>query len=356
MSRHDGAALRNFLVAFAAFVVVIAGLKAAQAIVVPILMACFVAILSAPMLLALTRRGLPDWMALLIVVLFIMVLASVLVVMLTSLLGDFSQSLPFYQARFEKLIGDTLHKLGSWGLDVPERLTVDLINPAKIFGVAAGAVNSVTGLLANAFLIALTVVFILTEIPTLSRKLVMFSSDAESSISTMRNFGIKINDYMKIKVATSLLTGVIIFFWLLMVGVDFPLLWAILAFLLNFVPTIGSIIAAVPALVLALIQLGPGSALLALVGYLLVNNIVGNVIEPKFMGRGLGLSALIVFLSLVFWGWVLGPIGMFLSVPLTLLVKLALDSHAETRRIGLLLGDESGVKACEEKNVVTDQA
>lgn len=148
---------------------------------------------------------------------------------------------------------------------------------------------------------------------------------------------------MRIKMYTSLLTGVLVWLWLLWLlwlGVDFPVLWAILAFLLNFVPNIGSIIAAIPAVLLALVQLGMGSMAMTALGYLLVNNLVGNMIEPRFMGKGLGLSTLVVFLSLLFWGWVFGPIGMFLSVPLTLLVKVALYSNHETRPIALWLGNE----------------
>jgi predicted PurR-regulated permease PerM len=143
---------------------------------------------------------------------------------------------------------------------------------------------------------------------------------------------------MGIKTWTSMLTGVLVSLWLWLLGVDHAQLWGVMAFLLNYVPNIGSFIAAVPAVLLALVQLGPGSALLAALGYLVVNIIIGNVIEPRFMGKGLGLSTLVVFLSLVFWGWVLGPVGMLLSVPLTITVKLALDSKPETRWLGVLLG------------------
>jgi predicted PurR-regulated permease PerM len=118
------------------------------------------------------------------------------------------------------------------------------------------------------------------------------------------------------------------------------MLWAVVAFLLNFVPNIGSIIAAVPAVLLSLVQLGPTSALWVAVGYLVINTLVGNVVEPRFMGRGLGLSTLIVFLSLIFWGWVLGPVGMFLSVPLTMALKIALDANPQTRPIAIMLGPD----------------
>ena len=118
------------------------------------------------------------------------------------------------------------------------------------------------------------------------------------------------------------------------------MLWGLLAFLLNYVPNIGSVIAAVPAVLFAAVQLGPGAALWAAAGYLVMNVAVGSILEPRFMGRGLGLSALVVFLSLVFWGWVLGPVGMFLSVPLTMMIKIALDSHPDTHWIAVLLGPE----------------
>jgi predicted PurR-regulated permease PerM len=142
---------------------------------------------------------------------------------------------------------------------------------------------------------------------------------------------------MAIKTTTSFITGIFISVWLAIIGVDYPILWGSLAFLLNYVPNIGSIIAAVPAIILAFIQLGLWSALFTALGYVLVNGIIGNIVEPKFMGRSLGLSTLIVFLSLVFWGWILGPVGMLLSVPLTMTVKIALESNSSTRWIAILL-------------------
>jgi predicted PurR-regulated permease PerM len=114
----------------------------------------------------------------------------------------------------------------------------------------------------------------------------------------------------------------------------------LIAFLLNFVPTIGSILAAIPAVLLALVQIDLQSALLVALGYLVVNTLVGSILEPKIMGYGLGLSTLVVFVSLVFWGWVLGPVGMFLSVPLTMSLKIALDTNPQTRPIAIMLGPE----------------
>jgi predicted PurR-regulated permease PerM len=143
---------------------------------------------------------------------------------------------------------------------------------------------------------------------------------------------------MSMKTIISLVTGLFIGFALWFIGVDYPVLWGVLAFMLNFVPNIGSIIAAVPAVLLTVVQLGVTPALMVASVYIAVNIIVGSIIEPKYMGKGLGLSTLVVFVSLVFWGWVLGPVGMLLSVPLTITVKLALDSKPETKWLGHLLG------------------
>lgn len=154
----------------------------------------------------------------------------------------------------------------------------------------------------------------------------------------MQDFSSSVNRYVGMKTALSLLTGVVVVIWLWILGVDYPFRWGLLAFLLNFVPTVGSILAAIPAVLLALIQLGPLMSLWAAAGYVVVNVVVGNVLEPRWMGQGLHLSPLVVFLSLVFWGWILGPVGMLLSIPLTILVKIALENDDDTRWLGIMLG------------------
>ncbi len=148
----------------------------------------------------------------------------------------------------------------------------------------------------------------------------------------------KFDHYLAIKTMTSLATGIVVSIWLSVQGVDFAIMWGVFAFLLNFVPNIGSIIAAVPAILLALIQLGPMHAVITTVGFLLVNIVIGSIIEPKVTGRGIGLSTLVVFLSLAFWGWVLGPVCMLLSVPLTMAVKIVLAGSSSTRWISIMLG------------------
>ena len=149
---------------------------------------------------------------------------------------------------------------------------------------------------------------------------------------------------MVLKALISLLTGFIIWIVLLLIGTDYAFLWAVLAFLFNFIPNIGSIIAAVPAVLITLVQLGSMSAVFVIALYTGVNIIIGSIVEPKIMGRGLGLSTLVVFLSLLFWGWLLGIVGMLLSIPLTIMAKIAFDAHENTKWVSVLLGSGENIK------------
>jgi len=149
-----------------------------------------------------------------------------------------------------------------------------------------------------------------------------------------------IRRYMVIKTGICLVAGVAIGLWLFFLGVDFPVLWGFLAFLLHYVPNLGGVMAAVPAVLLALLTLGPGSAVLVAAGYLVIGFSLGNWVEPRLMGRKLGLSTLVVFLSLIFWGGLVGPIGVILCIPLTMSVKFAFETNENTRWIAILLGSE----------------
>jgi len=224
------------------------------------------------------------------------------------------------------------------------------LNPGQAMDLVAGLLAGLGGVLGNAFLILLTVVFMLFEAVHLPDKLRRMSPDPETSLRRLAAITDGVKRYLGIKTAVSLATGTVIAVWLAVLGVDYPLLWGLLAFLFNYVPNIGSIIAAVPAILLAGIQLGFGPALASIAGYLVVNVVVGNMVEPRFMGRGVGLSTLVVFLSLVFWGWVLGPVGMLLSVPLTMVAKIVLESRETTRPIAVLLGANADVAPAPEED------
>ncbi|UHD14637.1 AI-2E family transporter [Thiocapsa bogorovii] len=330
----------RFLVALAAFIIVVAGMRAAASLMTPFLLAVFIAVIATPPLRTLRERGAPNWAAMLLVVLAIAGLGSVLAILVAGSLDGFNASLPEYQDRLKLLIDDLARWLDGIGFHTSREALQTYIDPARVLEMAGDLVSGLSGVLANAFLILLTVVFILLEAAGLPAKLRAALTSPETSTKQLRVVLDSINRYMGIKSLTSLGTGLVIWAWLTILGVDYAVLWALIAFLLNFVPTIGSILAAIPAVLLALVQIDLQSALLVALGYLVVNTLVGSILEPKIMGYGLGLSTLVVFVSLVFWGWVLGPVGMFLSVPLTMSLKIALDTNPQTRPIAILLGPE----------------
>jgi len=344
----------HFLFMAAALVVIIAGIRVAQPILVPFLLSLFIAIISGPPLFFLHRKGVPRPLALLIVIVSVLAVGLILAVLVGNSIDDFSRSLPVYQARLQEQKTALLAWIGGLGINVPAGGFQEALDPGAAMKLVARLLTGLAGVLTNAFLILITVTFILLEASGFFAKLRTTVADPDRSFQTIDKFLSTIQRYMKIKTVTSLGTGIAVAAWLAILGVDYPLLWGLLAFMLNYVPNIGSILAAVPAVLLALLQLGGKPALLAALGYLVVNIAIGTVIEPRIMGHDLGLSTLVVFLSLVFWGWVLGPVGMFLSVPLTMTIKIGLDSHEDTRWIAVLLGPEAQVDAASQVPPVSE--
>jgi AI-2 transport protein TqsA len=326
------------LLGCAAFVVVVAGMKAATVLVVPFLLAVFLAIICAPPLFWMQNKGIPSILAILILMFCAIGAQVVLVTLVSSSIADFSNNLSFYQERLMALIQEGLGFLSRYGIHVEADKLTRIFDPGHILKLSANILNSLGGVLTNTFFVFLTFIFILSEAAGFPNKLRALSGDIDVDLTRYSEISDGVNRYLGIKTLTSLATGLTITLWLWVQGVDYPVMWGVFAFLFNYIPNIGSIIAAVPAVLLALVQLGPGAAAFVGLGFLLVNTVVGSVIEPKIMGQGIGLSALVVFLSLAFWGWVLGPVGMLLSVPLTMAAKIALGGRASTQWLSVLLG------------------
>jgi len=328
----------RLLLGLAAFVVIIAGMRAADALLIPFLLSLFIAVIAAPPLFYLKGKGVPAGLALLIVISLIVVIGMLIGWLIGGSLNDFTANLPKYQERLTAQSATLLSWLQEQGAQLDPQALKAMFNPGKALTMAGQLISGLGNVLAQALLILITVIFMLVEASAFKGKLRAVSGDPEASLARVEAITSSVKRYMTIKTSTSLLTGVLIACWLWILGVDYPVLWGMLAFLFNYVPNIGSIIAAVPAVLLALVQAGMSTALWTVLGYLLVNNLIGNLIEPRFMGKELGLSPLVVFISLVFWGWVLGPVGMFLSVPLTMTLKIFLDSYDSSKALGHLLG------------------
>ena len=336
--KNNNTSAARILLTLAAFVVVIAGMRAAEAILVPFLLSVFIAVISAPPMFWLKRKGIPTGIAIVLIIAAIMAIGMAMGVLVGTSVDAFSRNLPLYQARLQQETAGLLGWLEGLGVALPEQALKERFDPGAAMKLVAGLLSGLSGVLTNAFFILVTVIFILMEASSFPAKLHRILNRPEDSLAHFRRFVDNLQRYASIKTLVSLATGIIIAASLWLLGVDFPLLWGLLAFLLNYVPNLGSIIAAVPAVLMAFIQLGSTTALLAALVYGVVNVVMGNIIEPRFMGRGLGLSTLVVFVSLVFWGWILGPVGMLLSVPLTMTLKIALEASDDTRWIAILLG------------------
>jgi predicted PurR-regulated permease PerM len=330
-----------WLVGLASVIVIIAGLKAAEAITIPIMLALFVAIISTPFLRMMTERGVPSSLAVLIVLFVLIVFGGLLAMAVSSSIDSFIAQLPQYQARLQTTITNLMPLIERAGLPVDREALMTHINPSSVMGTVGTALSAVGSLLTNVFLVVFIVIFLLMEEATFPRKIRAAMPDANFTLDTATGFIERVNKYLLIKTIISLITGVLVTIWLMMIGVDFPILWGLVAMLMNFIPNVGSLIAAVPAVLLALVQLGLGDALWVATGYIVINVVMGSIIEPKYMGRGLGLSPLVVFLSLLIWGWLFGPVGMFLSIPLTMIVKIGLEQYETTRWIAIMLSNDA---------------
>jgi len=328
-----------WLLGLAAVIVILAGLKAAEAIVIPVMLALFIGIICTPPLHFLTRLKVPPILAILIIVSFLVVYGGLLGMVVTTAIDSFITRLPDYQQRLEAEMIGLLPALERFGAPVSSKQLLTHFNPSQVMDWVAKALTNLGALLTNLFLIIFIVVFLLLEEASFPLKLRQALPNADKSLRNASQFVVQVNKYLVIKSTVSLVTGSLIALWVWFLGLDFPLLWGLIAMLMNFIPNVGSILAAIPAILLAIVQLGFPQAGLIASGYVAVNLVMGNLVEPRFMGKGLGLSPLVVFLSLILWGWLFGAAGMFLSIPLTMIAKIALEQSSSTQWVAVMLGN-----------------
>ncbi|MGD8495108.1 MAG: AI-2E family transporter [Gemmatimonadales bacterium] len=328
----------RWLLGGAAFVVLVAGARASADIVVLFLLSVILAVLFAGPMSWMESRGVPRWIAVSLIMILLLLVTFAFGTVIGASVIDFTGSLPFYQERLQEEVGGLLAWMAGHGVVVSRDIVAENFDPAAILTIAGRIFTGIGDVLGRIGLILLIMTFILLEWSGFPDKIRVAFAHSEGHLDRLREISRNIKRYLMLKTLISLATGVLVTVWLLILGVDFPVLWGTLAFLLNYIPNIGSFIAAVPAILLGFLQMGFGGALLTALGYLVINTVLANLIEPRVMGEGVGLSTLVVFLSLVFWGWVLGPIGMLLSVPLTMIFRILLDAVDETRWLAVLLG------------------
>ena len=329
------------IITLAAVVVIVAGMKAASALIVPFMIATFLALITVRPMLWLQANRVPTVLAALLIVLTILTALTVVGVVVGRSLAAFTAALPAYQEQLQGIMDGAVAFLAQYtDSDQSVERVRDLINPGWAMGLAATLLNAVRDIMTNTLLITFTVIFILLEASSFPTKIDAAFGESARSLTGARQFLDDLGRYLGIKTLVSIVTGLLVWLLTWRLGLDFPRLWGMLAFLLNYIPTLGSIIAAVPAVLLALVQLGVPEATATAVGFMAINIAFGNFIGPRLMGYGVGISPLIVFVGLIFWGWVFGPVGMLLSVPLSMSLKLALENDERTRWVAVFIGSQ----------------
>ena len=326
------------LLSAAAVIILFAGLKASGELVVPFLLAIVLSVLANPLVLKFRSWKIPAVLSVLLAVVTFGLLFALVGGIVGGSLAQFTSAIPQYEVQLGHYLKEVQAQFVAWGLSENAVDLQSALNPAAAMAFVGQLLNGLLGLFSNFVLIALTMTFLLLEAADFRLKLQAAWGNSFTSGNGFNEVAAKVQRYLALKTLISLATGVLISLWTHFLGLDFPLLWGLIAFILNYVPSIGSIIAAVPAVLLAILQLGGIGALWVALGFVVTNLVLGNIVEPRLMGRTLGLSPLVVFLSLLFWGWLWGPAGMLLSVPLTVIAKILLESSEGGRPIAVLLG------------------
>lgn len=340
--RRGSPNLTSTLVALAALVILLAGVRAAGEIVAPFLISIFLAVLTAPVVSWLHRHRVPKALAILGVVCCVAALLALVGGVALNSLEDFNQNLPTYQERLATQMGTLTailqEAMQRFGGDIAEADVWSQFDLRSAVGMAGSTLLRVGNIVTKALLVVLAIVFMLLEGFRMPDKMAQALGQTDRTWEGFGTFARSVQKYLAVKTTTSLATGLAAGLWTWILGVDYPVFWGLLAFLFNYVPNIGSFVAAVPAVLMAIVQYGAATGVVVALGYAAVNIVIGGLIEPKFMGDSVGLSPLVVFMSLVFWGWLLGGVGMLLSTPLTISVKIALENYPDVRWIATLIG------------------
>ena len=319
-------------------------LQLLQSVLLPFVIAILFSIIFEPVVLYLKRKKIPIAVSLLVVVFSFALVLFLLALLVTSSAGSFATALPGYEGKFnaiakgaEDLVNRAAQQLNVRVEDI--KLT-DLISFSILSAVLASGIGSFINFMGNAFMILLFMLFILAGSGELIIKVerAFPPDDARRIATVLKNISTQVRQYLLTKTIVSAITGALIALVLWVLGVDFPLLWGFLAFLLNFIPNIGSIVAVVFPLIVSLLQFDTLTRPILVVIFLVViQNVMGNVIEPKMMAERLNLSAILILLSLIFWGWLWGIWGMLLSVPLTVTIKIVFENIEPLRFLSVLM-------------------
>ncbi|WP_035476244.1 AI-2E family transporter [Aliagarivorans taiwanensis] len=335
---------RDGLLICASIIVVLAGLKAATPVLIPFLLSLFIAIIANPLVKMLTKLRIPRVLAVLAVLVLIIVALMLIAGVVGNSVNDFRAAIPEYRDQLLQRLGGVVQLAARFDIEVNMSMITGYFDPGVVLGLFANTLSGLSGAATNIFMILLVTVFMLLEADSMPQRLHYALHSPDIRMSQIDRSLKAVNNYIAVKALISLITATPVLIVLSMLRLDYAVMWALLAFLLNFIPNVGSLIAAIPPIILALVQFGVKEAAIVMALYFSVNMVVGNMIEPRVMGKGLGLSSLVVILSLIFWGWLFGSVGMLLSVPLTMILKIALESSESGHWVASLLAHPDELK------------
>jgi predicted PurR-regulated permease PerM len=323
----------RLLLPVAALVVILAGLRAADSILIPFMVAVFVTVLNLPIMFWLQKLGVPRAIAVFITITGATAVLAGAGFLITLGVVEFADRLPRYREELKDGLEQAVVWLNHRGFEVD---SADLVQPEAAIDLVQASTARIASILRDTVLVLLIVVFMLFEAAYFPAKLRV--AMGERLVRDVARVTQEVQRYLVVKTIMSSAVGLSAGIWVAFCDVDYPIFWGLVAFVMHFIPNIGAFLASIPPVALALFENGTGTALMVALGYTVINTVLGNLVEPALMGRRFGLSTLVVFLSLIFWGWVWGPIGMLLSVPLTIIVKIMLEGSEEWRWLGVLLG------------------
>jgi predicted PurR-regulated permease PerM len=322
----------------AAAVVVIAGLKLGGPIIAPLLLAACIAVATAPIVGWLERKRVPPALAVATGILCALGAVTGFLLILSLAASDFTRTLPALEGKLVELEKQLVAWLGANKLERLSPILSGYDPGASAAVVFESAVLGASRLIGVFGVVLFVVIFMLLEAPSFRDKLRCAFGFPPERLEETRRVIAEVQHYLVVKTALNAAAGLAAGGWCYVMGLQNALLWGVVAFVLHFIPVFGSVISAIPPLLAALVLQGPGAALGVLIGYLVFNNVIGNIIEPKVMGHNAGLSALVVTVSIVVWGWIFGPVGALLSVPLTMIARIACTHFDGTQWLAVLLG------------------
>ncbi len=299
-------------------IIIAAGMKAAAPVVNVILLALLLAMSMMPVILWLMKRGVPKAVSLLITIFLLIFVTGLIASILSAAAFGIAEKIPQYEQQLLILKTDVIQFLLKIGIDVSSILSHQLYNPENLMGIATDFISGIISTFSNFTIVFLLIIFLLIDTAGLRYKIHKGEKTLSKGFLKITELADEIRKYVSISAFTGLLTAIGNLILLLILGVDFPFLWAFLSLLFSFIPNIGFVLSVIPPAFLALAESGITEAIIIVIGFVIINAIVENIIKPKFMGEELNLSLFVIFVSLIVWTWILGAMGAILAIPLTI--------------------------------------